>query len=58
MRICALVPQEEQIDVNGEGQSKPAGFQLVALPYADDLRDEKSLLEHAGFMEKGKFGQA
>lgn len=41
VRLCALVPQEERTDMDGDGQGHPAGFQLIALPYADDLRDEK-----------------
>jgi ATP-dependent DNA helicase 2 subunit 1 len=54
LRFCALVPQEEQID-SKDGYQTPAGFQLIPLPFADDLRDNKSIFEAAGIkpQEKG-----
>lgn len=39
------------MSTTGEGQDKPAGFQLIPLPFADDLRDTKQLLEYAGFIK-------
>lgn len=48
LRFCALVPQEESIDQQ-DGFQTPAGFQLIPIPYADDLRDTKSILDYAGF---------
>ena len=51
VRFCALVAQEEQIDPN-DGFQTPAGFQLIPLPFADDLRDNKSIFEAAGITQK------
>jgi len=34
------MPQDEIID-SADGNDKPAGFQLIPLPFADDLRDIK-----------------
>ncbi|KAF8638964.1 hypothetical protein AX17_001825 [Amanita inopinata Kibby_2008] len=34
--FCALVPQEERADE--EGWNEPAGFHLIPLPFADDIR--------------------
>lgn len=48
LRFCALLPQEEQFD-NSDGFQTPAGFQVIPIPYADDLRDNKTILEGAGF---------
>ena len=36
VRFCALVPQLEATDK--EGVKQPCGFQLIMLPYADDVR--------------------
>jgi ATP-dependent DNA helicase 2 subunit 1 len=38
VRFCALVPQEEKIDEE-DGFQTPPGFQLIFLPFADDIRD-------------------
>ena len=51
VRFCALVAQEEQIDPK-DGFQTPAGFQLIPLPFADDLRDNKSIFEAAGITQK------
>jgi len=34
--FCALLPQEEKVDESG--WSDPAGFHLIPLPFADDIR--------------------
>ncbi|XP_008304591.1 X-ray repair cross-complementing protein 6 [Stegastes partitus] len=36
-RFVALVPQHEEVD-EGNAQIKPPGFNVIYLPYADDLR--------------------
>ncbi|XP_029977809.1 X-ray repair cross-complementing protein 6 isoform X1 [Sphaeramia orbicularis] len=36
-RFVALVPQEEESD-EGKGQITPAGFNVIYLPFADDIR--------------------
>ncbi|KAK0470359.1 SPOC like C-terminal domain-containing protein [Desarmillaria tabescens] len=35
--FCALLPQEEQVDK--KGWIEPAGFHLIPLPFADDIRE-------------------
>ncbi|RUS27445.1 SPOC like C-terminal domain-containing protein [Jimgerdemannia flammicorona] len=37
-RMVALLPQAEVFGDDG-GQEKPAGFHVITLPYADDIRD-------------------
>ncbi|XP_077407457.1 X-ray repair cross-complementing protein 6 isoform X1 [Vanacampus margaritifer] len=37
-RFVALVPQQEEVD-KGKVQTKPAGFNVIYLPFADDLRN-------------------
>jgi len=37
--LVALVPQEELIDEEDGSQVDPPGFNVIVLPYADDLRD-------------------
>lgn len=44
-----MLPQEERCDE--DGFQTPAGFQLIPLPYADDLRDNKSIMDYAGFKQ-------
>lgn len=51
VRLCAMIAQEEKIDPN-DGFQTPAGFQLIPLPYADDIRDNKQILQAAGFEQK------
>ena len=48
VRFCALVPQEERIDEE-DGFQTPPGFQLIFLPFADDMRDLDAIFEAAGF---------
>ena len=43
-----MLAQEESID-RQDGFQTPAGFQLIVLPYADDLRDNATILDYAGF---------
>lgn len=50
VRFCALVPQDEKID--GDGFQTPPGFQMVVLPFADDIRDNKAIFEAAGVQKK------
>lgn len=51
VRFCAMLPQDERIDPQ-DGFQTPAGFQMIPLPYADDLRDNKEIIEYAGFSQK------
>ena len=44
VRFCALMPSEGTAE-------NPAGFQLVVLPFADDIRDLDTIMEAAGFPE-------
>ncbi|XP_008313041.1 X-ray repair cross-complementing protein 6 isoform X1 [Cynoglossus semilaevis] len=37
-RFVALVPQKEEVD-DGKVQTKPPGFNVIFLPYADDIRN-------------------
>jgi len=46
VRFCALVPQDEKTDE--DGFQVPPGFQLIFLPYADDVKDLEPILEAAG----------
>jgi len=48
VRFCALLPQEEKFNEES-GLQTPPGFQLIVLPYADDIRDLDNILEAAGF---------
>jgi ATP-dependent DNA helicase 2 subunit 1 len=48
VRFCALIPQEEKYDQE-DGFQTPPGFQLIILPFADDIRDLDTILEGAGF---------
>lgn len=41
IRMCALLPQEA-------AGSTPAGFHLVVLPYADDIRSTTDIISYAG----------
>lgn len=50
-RFCALVPQDESVDPR-DGYVSPAGFQLIQLPYADDLRDTQAIVEYAGLKKE------
>jgi hypothetical protein len=47
-RFGALLPQKES-------EYQPAGFNLVFLPYSDDLRDEEAIIENAGFKDNEEF---
>ena len=51
VRICALIAQEERVDP-ADGFQTPAGFQMIPLPYADDVRGNKEIFENAGFGTK------
>lgn len=48
VRFCALLPQKEKYNED-EGVQTPPGFQLIILPFADDLRDLENIMESAGF---------
>ena len=50
VRFCALLPQEESMDET-TGLQTPPGFQLVVLPYADDIRDLDSIMEAANLKQ-------
>ena len=50
LRFCALLPQEESMD-ESSGLQTPPGFQLIVLPYADDIRELDSIMEAAGFLK-------
>lgn len=50
VRFCALVPQQEKLDE--DGFQTPPGFQLIILPYADDIRDINQIFEAAGFKQE------
>lgn len=56
VRICALIAQEERVDP-ADGFQTPAGFQLIPLPYADDIRGNKEIFENAGFGAKDDNGE-
>ena len=47
VRFCALLPQDESFD-EVSGLQTPPGFQLIVLPYADDIRDLDSIMEQSG----------
>lgn len=51
VRLCAMIAQEEKVDPH-DGFQTPAGFHLIPLPYADDIRDNKQILQAAGFEQK------
>lgn len=51
VRFCAMVPQEEKVDPN-DGFQTPAGFQMIPLTYADNIRDNKQILSYAGFEQQ------
>ncbi|CDW84185.1 ku p70 dna helicase [Stylonychia lemnae] len=51
VRFCALIPQAERVDED-DGFQTPPGFQLIFLPYADDIRDINSIFEAAGYNEE------
>lgn len=53
VKLCALVAQDESVDAN-DGSVTPPGFQLIPLPYSDDLRDNQQILEAAGFKDPEK----
>lgn len=36
-------------------ETDPAGFQLILLPYAEDIRDLDSIMEAAGFPEDEEY---
>jgi hypothetical protein len=42
------LPQDETYEQES-GFQTPAGFQLIVLPYADDIRDLDAIMEAAGF---------
>lgn len=47
VRFCALlpsIPSKDKID-------EPTGFQLIVLPYADDIRDLDAIMDAAGIKE-------
>jgi len=48
VRFCALLPQDESLN-ELSGLQTPPGFQLIVLPYADDIRDLDGIMEAAGF---------
>ena len=48
VRFCALLPQDEKFD-EASGIQTPPGFQLIVLPFADDIRDLDAIMEAAGF---------
>lgn len=50
VRFCALLPQDEKFD-DSTGLQTPPGFQLIVLPYADDIRDLDGIMEAAGFQK-------
>lgn len=45
VRFCALLPSYPK-DANDEAQ---CGFQLIVLPYADDIRNLDSIMQTAGY---------
>ena len=47
VRFCAMLPQDESFDEDF-GLQTPPGFQLVVLPYAEDIRDLSDIKEAAG----------
>ena len=51
VRFCALLPQDEKYDAES-GFQTPPGFQVIILPYADDIRDLDAIMEAAGFQQK------
>ena len=48
MRFFALLPQQEMFDEQ-MGIQTPPGFNMVVLPYAEDIRSLDSIIEAAGF---------
>lgn len=53
VRFCAMVPQAEKVDED-DGFQTPPGFQLIFLPFADDIRDINQIFEAAGYKEEAK----
>lgn len=51
VRFCALLPQDEKFD-ELTGLQTPAGFQLIVLPFADDIRGLDNIMEAAGFQNQ------
>ena len=45
VRFCALLPS---LPVEGK-EDDPTGFQLIVLPYADDIRELDSIMDAAGY---------
>jgi ATP-dependent DNA helicase 2 subunit 1 len=43
VKFCALLPQDEQYDAVS-GFQTPPGFQLIVLPYAEDIRDLDAIM--------------
>ena len=50
VRFCALLPQDEKHD-ELSGVQTPPGFQLIVLPFADDIRGLDNIMEAAGFQQ-------
>ena len=50
VRFCALLPQDEKFD-DMSGIQTPPGFQLIVLPFADDIRSLDNIMEAAGFQK-------
>ena len=48
VRFCALLAQDEKVD-EADGFQTPPGFQVIFLPYADDIRDINQIFEAAGY---------
>ena len=48
VKFCAMLPQDESFDEEF-GLQTPPGFQLIVLPYAEDLRDLNEIKEAAGY---------
>ena len=51
VKFCALLPQDEKYDPES-GFQTPPGFQLIVLPYAEDIRDLDAIMEAAGFRQQ------
>ena len=48
VKFCAMLPQDESFDEEF-GLQTPPGFQLIILPYAEDLRDLNEIKKAAGY---------
>lgn len=57
VRFCALLPQEEKMNEE-TGLQTPPGFQLIVLPYADDIRDLDNIMEAAGLAKSEEANEA